>query len=308
MSEFASIIVGVDFSEPSAAALEEAGRLAAWEGARLTVAHVVHDELLAAACQGTGLDPDEILAGRRMRLDRFCLDTLGTQTVPELELRILVGHPFAQLIRMVDRKRAGLLVLGAQGESRHPFRQLGTLASSCVRHAPCETLLVRAGQGGGFRTVVVSVDLTAGCRRAIRQGADIVKADGGELHVLHVFAPAWKVSAVSHGEVDVSPERVADYVDRTQRRVAEFIRAELPDLGGLEAKIAVREHFSRGGGIVAYLQEVAADLVILGGRPRTRWDIGQAGSTAELMFHDAPCSVLSVHAEAEAWHPALESA
>jgi nucleotide-binding universal stress UspA family protein len=308
MSEFASIVVGVDFSLPSAAALEEAGRLAAWEGARLCVAHVLHDELLAAACQGTGLDAEEILAGRRMRLDRFCLDTLATRTVPDLELRILVGHPFAQLIRLVDRKRAGLLVLGAQGESRHPFRQLGTLASNCVRHAPCETLLVRAGHGGGFRRVVVTVDLTAGCRRAIRQAAEIVKADGGELHVLHVFAPAWKVEAVATGEVDVAPEQVAAYLERTRTRVAEFIREELPDLGGLEARIAVREHFSRGGGIVAYLNEVGADLVILGGRPRTRLDIGQAGSTAELMFHDAPCSVLTVHAEAEPWHPALESA
>jgi nucleotide-binding universal stress UspA family protein len=305
MNKFSSIIVGVDFSPPSAAALEEAGRLAAWEGAHLVIAHAFHEELLAAACRYTGLGPEEVLAGRRMRLDRFCLETLGTQIVPSLELQVLTGHPFVQLIRLVKREEASLLVLGAQGESHRDSRQLGTLASSCVRHAPCETLLVRAGHSGGFRRVVVAIDLHACSRRAIRQAADIVKADGGELHVLHVYAPAWKVSALATGEVNVSSTEVAAYVNRVERQVANYIRRELPDLGGLAARIAVREGYNRGGGILSYLNEVHADLVILGCRSREPVDLGQPGTTTEHMIHDAPCSVLAVHPEEEPWNPAV---
>jgi len=307
VNEFSAIVVGVDFSPPSAAALEEAGRLAAWEGAHLIIAHALHDELLAAACRYTGLGPEEVLAGRRMRLDRFCLDTLGMRTVPSLELKVLTGHPFVQLIRLVEREHASLLVLGAQGESHRDSRQLGTLASSCIRHAPCETLLVRSGHTGGFRRVVVTVDLSAGSRRAIRQAADIVKADGGELHVLHVFAPAWKVSALGTGEVAVSPEEVAAYVARVERQVADFMLEELPDFGGLAARIVIRESYNRGNGILDYLNEVHADLVILGCRARERLDLGQPGATTEYMIHDAPCSVLAVHPEEEPWHPPVES-
>jgi nucleotide-binding universal stress UspA family protein len=305
VNEFSAIVVGVDFSPPSAAALEEAGRLAAWEGAHLIIAHAFHDELLAAACRYTGLGPAEILAGRRMRLDRFCLETLGTRTVRSLELRVLKGHPFVQLIRLVEREEATLLVLGAQGESHRDARQLGTLASSCVRHAPCETLLVRAGHTGGFRRVVVTVDLSAGSRRAIRQAAEIVKADGGELHVLHVYAPAWKVSALANGEVVVSSAEVAAYVKRVERQVATFIHRELPDFAGLAARIAVRESYNRGNGILAYLNEVHADLVILGYRGQERLHPGHPGATTEHMIHDAPCSVLAVHPEEEPWHPAV---
>ncbi len=306
VNEFSAIVVGVDFSAPSAAALEEAGRLATWEGAHLVIAHVFHDELLSAACRYTGLGPEEVLAGKRMRLDRFCLETLGTRTVPSLELKVLSGHPFVQLIRLAKREQASLLVLGAQGESHRDSRQLGTLASSCIRHAPCETLLVRSGHTGGFRRVVVTVDLTPGCRRAIRQAAEIVKADGGELHVLHVYAPAWKVSALTTGELDVSSAQVADYLSRVERQVADFVLDELPDFGGLAARIAIRENYNRGSGILSYLNEVHADLVILGGRRREPFDAGQTGATAEYMIHDAPCSVLSVHPEEEPWVPSLK--
>ena len=267
VSQFPAIVVGVDFSPPSAAALEEAGRLAAWEGAHLIIAHAVHDDLLAAACRYTGLGPEEILAGRRMRLDRFCLETLGTRTVPSLEFKVLTGHPFVQLIRLVEREEASLLVLGAQGESHRDSRQLGTLASSCVRHAPCEALLVRATNSGGFRRVVVAVDLNPGSRRALRQAAGIIRAEGGELHIAPRLRSRLESLCPGTGRDPDLPAQLAAYVSRVEHQVASFVRTELPDISGLATTIAVRESDNRGGGIVRYANEAQADLVILGCRP-----------------------------------------
>jgi nucleotide-binding universal stress UspA family protein len=298
-----AIVVGVDFSPPSAAALEEAGRLADREGAHLVIAHVFPEELLAAACRYTGLGPEEVLSGKQMQLDRFCLETLGTRTVPSLELKVLTGHPSVQLIRLARRHQAALMVLGAQGESHRDTRQLGTLASSCLRHAPCETLLVRSGHHGGFRRVVVTVDLAPGGRHAIRRAAEFVKADGGDLHILHVYCPAWKSPAFSAAGLQVTPGQVSACVHRVERQVAALVPEEWSAFGKLSPRVAIRENFSRGTGILNYLNEVEADLVILGGRQRESSGAGLPGITTESMIHDAPCSVLALHAEEEPLRP-----
>jgi glutamyl-tRNA reductase len=59
------------------------------------------------------------------------------------------------------------------------------------------------------------------------------------MHVLHVFAPAWKVSAVDKGEIEVSPEEVAAYlasqrmaevtptVTALRQRAADLVESEL---------------------------------------------------------------------------------
>lgn len=302
--DFRCIAVGVDYSDPSACALEEACRIAGARDSCLVVAHVLPDEALAAIKRCTGWDDEAILAARRMRLDRFCLESIGVAHVPSLTLEVIVGHPFIELMRLVEREGVDLLVLGAQGESHRQRTATGTVVAQCARMAPCAVLLVRAAQHNGFRRVVVAIDFSDASRRALRRAAAVVKADGGELHVLHVFAPAWKVSAVESGETRVSDAQVKGYVENVERRLADFLLDELDDFGGLAAKIEIRESFSAGGGIVAYLNEVGADLVVLGARGREPRDLPALGTTAELIVHDAPCSILTVQPEGRAFHAA----
>lgn len=306
MKKGLSYLVAVDYSEPSAAALHEAARLAAGAGAHLTVVHVVLDEELAFAVRSTGLSPSEILTGRRLRLDRFCLDTLGTRTIPSLRLEIVEGHPFAELLRQIELEHAALLVLGARGESHHQPGSLGSLAASCVRHAPCETLLVRSHLADGFQRIVVAMDFSKQSRLALRRAAEIARIDGSQIHLLHVYAPAWKHSAIHGGALHVDPAEEKAYLARVQQKLADFVIEELPALSGQAATISTRECFSRARGIVDYLSEVQADLVVLGGKPHRPSDIGNLGATAEYMIHDSPCSVLTLRPEYSPAHLGLK--
>lgn len=308
MKKGPSYVVAVDYSEPSAAALQEAARLAAGAGAHLTVVHVVLDEELAFAVRSTGLSPSDILTGRRLRLDRFCLETLGTRTIPSLRLEIIQGHPFAEVLRQVELERAALLVLGASGESHQGPANLGTLASSCVRHAPCETLLVRSSVADGFQTIVVAVDFSERSQLALRRAGEIARADGSQIHLLHVYAPAWKHAAIHGGPLHVDSVAEKAYLDRIQRKLTDFVMQELPGLSGRAATISTRECFSRAAGIVDYLVEVKADLVVLGGKPHRPSDLGNLGVTAEYMIHDSPCSVLTMRPEESTVHVAPRKA
>ncbi len=303
MNPFPSIVCGVDYSESSAAALAEAYRIAAALDSHLTVAHILPDDHLAAAQKWSGLERGAILSRRRLRLDRFCLETLETTSLPSLKLELIVGYPFIEIIRLCEREEANLLVLGTHGESHPRPSTTGSLAVRCVRMAPTEVLLVREAQHGGFKRIVAAVDFSEGSHRAMRQAAALAKADGAELHMLHIFAPAWKSSAIEFGETHVSDEGVQRYLEDVNRRAAEFVCEGLDDFEGLPATIVVREHFSVGGGMVNYLNEVGADLVVLGARAHNRPEIMALGSTAEFIIHDAPCSVLTVQPEGEIFHP-----
>lgn len=48
--------------------------------------------------------------------------------------------------------------------------------------------------------------------------------------------------------------------------------------------------------IVEYTREIGADLIVLGTRGRTNLRYVMAGSTAERLLRELPCSVLAVHA------------
>jgi nucleotide-binding universal stress UspA family protein len=88
-----------------------------------------------------------------------------------------------------------------------------------------------------------------------------------------------------------------------ERQVAALVPEEWSAFGKLSPRVAIRENFSRGTGILNYLNEVEADLVILGGRQRESSGAGLPGITTESMIHDAPCSVLALHAEEEPLRP-----
>ena len=70
---------------------------------------------------------------------------------------------------------------------------------------------------------------------------------------------------------------------------------------------AVRRFPTASGGILAYADEVEADVVVMGTHGRSGWNRLSLGSTAEAVLRQAPCPVLTVgpNAEAEAAGPVL---
>ena len=307
MSPFPSIVCGVDYSDASAAALFEAYRVASMLNSHLTVAHVVSEDELSETMRVTGLDQEAILTGRRLRLDRFCLDTMEDRAVPSLELDVLVGYPFAMLTQLVEKQRASLLVLGSRGKSTPWTHTLGSVALRCVNSAPTEVLVVRKAHDSGFKRVVAAVDFSDASHRAVKQAATFAKANGADLHVVHVFAPAWKQFGFEVGQARVDEEQVKSYLNDMHHQAAGFVCEGLDDFGGLSATIEVREHFSIGGGLVEYLTEVDADLVVLGTQAHAPNEVKMLGSTAEYVVHDAPCSVLTVQPEGEIFHSLLSA-
>lgn len=137
---FATLLVPVDFSEYSSAALRYAAGMAERFEASLIILHVIAEEVHTHATAA-----GQILGDLRERayaaLQAFVPPHLTTRPV---ELRVLSGHPFVRILDTAVQAQAGLIVLGTHGRTGFARALLGSVAERVVRYAPCPVLTVKA--------------------------------------------------------------------------------------------------------------------------------------------------------------------
>jgi universal stress protein A len=134
------LLVPVDFSRHSLVALRHALALAAANGARLVLLHVLepfHPGLL--------MDTTAVEAAARRaaneRLEKLLLDTRRTCPAASRELR--AGHPVQTIVALAKRVRADLIVMGTHGRTGLRRSLIGSVAERVVREAHCPVLVVR---------------------------------------------------------------------------------------------------------------------------------------------------------------------
>lgn len=142
------VVVGVDFSEGSAMAVEAALRWA--PDAEITVAYVLpsrFDPLMLAA----GMFPEEVDQVRRARLDDagFRLEEFVERWPGRVRPFIADGPAEAVLEDVARRRNADLAVVGSRGVGATRIVLLGTVASTVLRSMPCDVLVARVP--GEFR-------------------------------------------------------------------------------------------------------------------------------------------------------------
>jgi nucleotide-binding universal stress UspA family protein len=187
--------------------------------------------------------------------------------------------------------------MGSQGFGRKE-NKTGILASRCVRKAPVKVLLVRERQDGPFQKVAACVDFSENSKLAVEQALQIAMQDGAELHLFHVFQP------VAPGLVDVealaqpiNPLLDEDYIQHLKDKMLGLLSPSAGDSAATKIEAHVTEELGIGNGIIDSLNEIGADLVVLGTRGRTGLKVLLMGTTAERVIHDAPCSALAIKPE-----------
>jgi nucleotide-binding universal stress UspA family protein len=295
MNQLKNILVGVDFSEASRCALEQAVRLAKLRAAQLHALHVVEYLQLDDAAWAGSIPPEELerqaVDEARQGLHRW-LKQAGAG--PEVEACVEVGSPWTCLERCAARSNSDLLVLGVRGTSLLPSGA-GTVATRCLRQGFAKVLLTDERQGGPFRRIVTAVDFSEHSREALIQAARVAAGSDCEVHVVHVFTGSWGRLAFVPDAWEVDPVLAREYRKALEQRLREFVEeVGIPGCHG-----QVLEAGSHGQGLAAYARQVHADLVILG--MQGRGSIGRVllGSTVERLLREIPCSALVVRSRME---------
>jgi nucleotide-binding universal stress UspA family protein len=142
-----SILVPIDFSETSDAALHYAVDMAQAFSARLYLLHVPGK---------TGEDFEaNFPVGRfettaRGRLANFMSQDEIERLRPEYALRI--GTPVDEIVRYADARDVDLIIMGTHGRSGMAHLLMGSVAEQVVRTAPCPVLLVRRPRRAVIKT------------------------------------------------------------------------------------------------------------------------------------------------------------
>jgi nucleotide-binding universal stress UspA family protein len=141
------ILIGVDDSPHSAAAIEFVKRMTWPAGTEVVVVSAVRPAL---ALYTEVYVPASEQVERIMDDQRKYHEELVARTEQQLHdkgfhtsARVLIGDPREAIIEMAKREGADLIVVGSHGRSGLTKLLMGSVASHVVTHAPCDVLVVR---------------------------------------------------------------------------------------------------------------------------------------------------------------------
>jgi nucleotide-binding universal stress UspA family protein len=140
-----------------------------------------------------------------------------------------------------------------------------------------------------FKTILVAADDSVTAARAVRTAVELVKALGGDLHVVTAYHPPPMAPELRSYE---QMNRVTDSADL----VLQKLRTEIEKDG-----VQARYHPASGSAaeaIVRVADHVGADLIIVGNRGM-KGARRVLGSVPNSVAHSANCSVLIVDTVSE---------
>jgi nucleotide-binding universal stress UspA family protein len=293
MKPLNTILVGVDFSNASKAALIEADYIAMWEGGELHVVHVIAIDEANTMMKMTK-PSEELLNGMREKLKIFTEST--TNLCAKKVYHVCYGDPFSQLMGIVKANSADLLVVGSHGEGAK-MNHMGVVASKCVRRSSIPVLTVRRQHNIGYKKLVVCVDFSVASQEALEYAAEIACNENAKLHILHIWCDPWGVYNFPVEGLDYHMiEKQLEAAKITAKRKIEKMRADLMhEYFAANISTSVLEAPSVIDGIISFINEHKdMDLVVVGNRGHSKISEFFIGTTTEKLIQRSPCSVLTV--------------
>ncbi len=290
MTETRALVVGVDGSASSTAALDWAAGEAERRHLPLRVVHAFTipvyggdggvEVLYSSADIDAARAHHESLVAEQVEPARAGHPGLAVET------RVHTGPATAVLLE--EAQTADLVVLGSRGAGSLAALMLGSVAHAVSHRSPCPVVLV-SGKAGhpDVRRIVVGTDGSSASAEAVDWAAREATLWDAELTVVHV----WDHPYVG---VRTGPSEPVELMELDAAKVlassVEMLRSRGGALPRLHAELVE-------GSPSAKLIELAADadLLVVGARGRGVLRAAILGSTSNQLIHHAPCPIAVVH-------------
>jgi len=146
------IVVPVDFSDYSEAALVHATEIADCHKTKVIVLHVVHDPAdmpgYYTKHKKKVLSRMEDAAADMLKefLDKVQKEHPEAKGLKKVETMLVMGLPVTRILQVVEKTKAGLVVMGSQGRTGLKHILLGSKAEQIVQLCPVPVTIVKAKQ------------------------------------------------------------------------------------------------------------------------------------------------------------------
>ena len=283
------ILVPVDFSDRSVAAVRYARNLACHFRSELTLVHVLPSipyEMGGFEFGGvvTAYSLEDRGQEARADLDQFLADELIGQKVCRV---VLEGDPSRQIVEYAHQSDVPLIVMPTRGYG--PFRRflLGSVTAKVLHDADCPVLTsVHMEEAGGLEAVrptkiICAVDMGPQSGKALGWAGQMAQEFHSELVLVHATP-----LGDSHFDDAFDPEWRSTVEGR--------MREKLSDLAaGVHAAAIVTESGNPGDVVADTAERFEAHLVVIG-RSEAGGMFGRLRANAYAIIRQSPCPVVSV--------------
>ena len=294
-----TIVAGVDLSVPSEQALERAAALAQLNRATLVMVNAQADDAPIEHVDNVVLEQlGEVSAAVRAEETKRLAEKVQQLTARGVAVELVNrgGSPGEVVAEVAKERESELIVIGTHGHTGLQRFLLGSVATSVLRHAPCDVLVCRGVSGPSpFLRPLVATDFSPAANRALRNAARLA-APGAPIEVVH----AWQLPAGSWGATLLGQARfpwstVRDAVLNSAKAQADKLEAAFADLGH---PLHVQLVQGPAQSVITNTAETGAhDLIAIGTHGHRGFRRLLLGSVAESVIRHAPCSVLVAHGE-----------
>lgn len=143
MINLKKVLVPTDFSEHGAKAVLYGAELAAKFGGELHLFHVVEPTPIMYGEGGGYFSPETADEIEKAAVRQISELTVNAGDGVEVLRKVVLGHPFVEIVRYAKDENIDLLVMGTHGRGAIAHMLLGSVAEKVVRKASCPVLVVR---------------------------------------------------------------------------------------------------------------------------------------------------------------------
>lgn len=298
-----NILVAIDFSPASVAAMELALPLAKRFGADLHLVHVFEPDYPLARMMAMPLIVPELQVGKRVR--RHLKDVAKKYSIelPPENIHAVKGRPFEEVCRLARDRQMDLIIMATRGNTGLKHLALGSTAERIVRYSPCPVLVVRevdqdrkADRNGrlrgpaDFRRILVPVDFSECSMVGLNYAKRLAKQFGAKIILLHSLALQYFIASDEYARYDLP--LLLQQTDRAARQQMRDL-VQKTDWEGIAVESSVQMGHP-GQHICAQTETNGADLVVISTHGRTGLRHVLAGSVAEYVVRHASRPVLVV--------------
>lgn len=276
-----SVVVPTDFSDGGSLALERALRLPLAPKSKLTVLHVLPDDI-------PGKLRREALAEAERSVEKTA--ARASQMARGLGLKVSVvsdvleGDPATQIVKRAHTVEADLICLGRHGRRSLVNLLLGSTAAKTVRDGDVPVLVVKTPVQGAYERAVMAVDLGKGTEKQLKLARPFLEQ--AKTTVLHAASLAYEDFVLLElGATDKLREVAQkDAIKSLKALVAKTDLDAQPKVVPGDARVRILEE----------AKALEAQLVVVGTRGLKGVKRLVLGSVAEWVLANASCDVLIV--------------
>jgi len=306
MRKAMKILLAVDGSEPSLAAVEEAARTPWPDGSIVRIVSITDipfpTQQWAMPMPTSSYEEWERIFEERsventaQAMARFG-EIAGART--EVTAKTLKGDPKIAILDEAERWGADLIVVGTHGYNALERLWLGSVSRAVASHAKCSVEIARRrkdqGAGGEAMRILLAVDGSEFGDAAVEEVANRPWPPGSEVHIISVIHLPFTPTPETWG----LPDSYYYKLEKTVRELAgsaidRAISRLLDSNTDREAPLTLTNEAVVGHAaetIIETAKKWGADLVALGSHGRSGFSRFLLGSVSYAVASHAPCSV-----------------